>query len=670
MSSQPVELRQTANEIIAVDGRGHSVSVGVDGWQSKPVPTSPLSEGHGSFDQFGSVRRLTLPDAYTVVYRGMEATHASGRDAPLVRTPSPVRIRVDSTVGVEVHVLDTDGDVALSTAGERNVVGFRNRGLVGLSFHSENPDDRPVVRVPRTLDGIARALSTVHRTTTTTSPNRSFPNVRSAPARLLWGTSEEIPESFRNVGSDVTVRVPPSVDRLVAAAPLAQYLGATVEIGGDDSRVIADGETFPRSALASGERGLQRALQTVFWLDCLARCAGTHEPEPLSRLPLLDTLGLDAEWLFEQPMSVRVRVYLERLLAGQVPLTEFPEWHYGISVEPTFDRLPALVDTLERLPIVRTVESPHEAHEPPTVLDHTEHTALDTDVVEPESDLGRTHAWLADGVPAGGLKLLPAAFENRPEPTTDLTVVVVDNHDDDVEAAQVRPLYRGLSRGTTVSTELRQNLEVDELAAVIREEADHLHFVGHCDDAGLGCAGNERLPVETVSVTRLSSFVLNACDSVEESKELVRRGAVAGVATTRQVITGPARDAGRECARLLANGWPVAQAISRAEAAVVDGETGYVTVGDGTYAITSTDALIPPTVEISTVTDGYQFRVCFDQPVRVGATQYLGLGDQPWLVGDGRTTTVGRERLKKLLTDLESPVVFEGEFRWPENVEL
>lgn len=664
-----MEFRQTASEIVAVDGRGHSVSVGVDGWQSESVPSLPLSDGHGNFDQFGSVQRLTLPDAYTVVYRGTETTHVSGQDVPLVRTPSPVRIRVDSTVGVEVHVVDTDGDVSISTAGERNVVGFRDRGLVGLSFHSESPDDRPVVRVPRTVDGFARALSTVHGTTTTTTPDRSFPNARSAPAKLLWGTSEEIPESLRDAGSDVTVQVPQSLDWLVAAAPLAQYLGATVQTAGENPRVIADGETFRVDAFAPGERGVHRALQTVFWLDCLVRCAGTHEPEPLCRLPILEMVGFDAEWLFEQPMAVRARTYLERLSAGRVPLTEFPEWHYGISVEPTFDRLPALVDTLERLPIVRTVEGPHEPHEPPTVVDHTEPTALDTDVVEPGEAPGRTHAWLADGVPVGGVKLLPAAFESRPEPTTDLTVVVVDNHDDNVEATQVRQLYRGLSRGTTVSTELRRNLGVDELAAVIREEADHLHFVGHCNDAGLDCAGSERLPVETIPVTELSSFVLNACDSVEEGKALVKRGAVAGVATTRQVFTGLAREAGRECARLLANGWPVAQAISRAEAAVVDGATGYLTVGDGTYAITSTDALVPPTVEISTADEGYRFTICFDQPVRVGAAQYLGLGDRPWLVGDGRTRTVDRERLEELLTDLESPVVFEGEFQWPEEVD-
>ncbi|MEZ3145277.1 hypothetical protein [Halobaculum sp. MBLA0143] len=660
-----MEVRLEAGRLIATDERGHSVAVGVDGWQPGPVPATSSLDGDERLDRTGGVRRLTLPNAYTVIYRDGESRQVGGHDTPLVRTRAPVRIRVDSTVGVEILVVDTDGDVSISTAGERTVVGLRGRGSVGVSFQSAAVHDRPVVQVPRSAEGFARALSTVHGTTTTVSPDRTFPNARSPPARLQWADCEEVPESLRRAGTGVEIRVPRSLARLATVAPLAQYLGATVRTDDGAPRVVADGEKFFLEPIGPG-----RVLQTVFWLDCLARCAGPHEPEPLDSLSILSDLGLDAQRLFDRSMSARVRTYLDRLSDGRVPLDEFPEWHYGVSVEPTLDRLSALIDTLERLPIVTAVSGPHEPHDPPGVVDWTEHTALDTERIDPETGPERTHAWLADGVPIGGVKLLPAAFERRPTPATELAVVVVDNHENDVEATEVCALYRGLSDTTTVSTELHQNLDPDELAAVIREETDHLHFVGHCDDTGLRCVDDERLPVETVPTTEMSSFVLNACDSVEEAKTLVERGAVAGVATTRRVVTGPARTAGRECARLLANGWPVAKAIDRAEAAVADGETGYLTVGDGTYAITSTDALVPPTVEISSDTDGYLFTIHYDQPVGVGLTQYLGIGERPWLVGDGRTVRVERPQLEELLHELDSPVVFEGKFRWPEAVDL
>lgn len=669
--------RLAGEELTLADDQGRRMSVHLAGWQQQDVRESPYQSGHGDAVMTGTVERVVLPDAYTVVHYGDDQYEITGRSTPVLSAEAPACFRADTVVGVEIHVVRAPELIRVSTPGERVIIDFGkgNRGAVRLAHEDTSTDKRPVVTVPRTVDGVATGLSTVHRTTTERSPDRTLPAIRSRPARLQFGRTESIPESLQEDTSGIELIVPRSLDVLAAVSPLVQYLGADIRVE-DGATVTVDtgNEVYSFNGNDIG-RESGKTLRAIFSIDCLARCAGPNEPRELIRSGVLDQAELTADTLYDQPMASRVDTYLSQLRDDQIPLSEFPDWHYWLSVEPSFTRLPALVAALRHLPAVRVVESPHDTWDrTERGVTDSDYTDLDVKLVDPTPVPSRTHAWLADGIPAGGIKLLPSAMTSDQAPIVNPDVVVVDNLEVGTEAEAVVPFYRRLTESEGGSCRIRRDLSRAELREVIESEADHLHFVGHCNAEGIRC-GEQHLSIEEVGQTGLSSFVLNACDSVELGRMLIERGATAGITTTRKIITTPARSAGRECVRFLVNGWPIARAIRRAERAVTDSDTGYVTVGDGTYAMTGTDSVLPPEVRIdqpSSSGNKYTVSTTFNHPIEAGASVRLPdpFDDQRWLAGDGRTHRLTQDELRLVLDELESAVVFDGDLRWPGELSL
>lgn len=670
--------RLDGEELTFADDRGRRASFRLVEWEPKEVRESPYPSGHGDAVITGTVERVVLPDTYTVVHYGDRQYEITSRSAPVVGVETPACFRVDTIVGVEIHVVRAPELIRVSTSGEHVVIDFSdgNRGAVRLAHEDTDSGAPPVITVPRTAEGVATALSAVHRTTGEFSPDRTLPATRSQPAKLSFARSESIPESLRCGGSDVELTVPPSLDMLAGVSPLVQYLGADVCVEDEDRITVDTGDGLYELARDTVGKTAGETLRAVFGLDCLARCGGPNEPRELIQSDVLERAGLTAGELYDQSMASRVDAYLSRLQNDQIPVDEFPDWHFWLSVEPSFDRFPAVVASLRRLPAVRVAEGPHDSWSRTDrgVLSDSDYTDLDVNLVDPPHEPRRTHAWLADGIPAGGTKLLPSAVTGDQTPIVSPDVVVVDNLEMGAEADTVVPFYRRLTEIEGGSCRIRRDLSRTELRAVIESEADHLHLVGHCNAEGIRC-GEEHLSVEDIDRVGLSSFVLNACDSIELGRILIENGATAGVTTTRKIITAPARSAGEECVRFLVNGWPVTRAIERAERAVNDSDTGYVTVGDGTYAITGTDSVLPPSVEITSPTgsqDLYTVSTTFDHPIEPGVSVSLPdpFDDRRWLPGDGRTHRLTRSELRSVLNELESAVVFDGSLQWPEEVDL
>lgn len=681
-------------ELVAVDRRGRRVAVGVDDWRPGPVPPFTVPQSAADTVASGTASRLTLPDSYVGLTRGDQTVDVSRMDRPLVVVEPPVYFRVDSPVKLHVEVPDVDGFVVVTDAGSRAAVdlGTEGGGLVRVGFESRVPDQPPTVTVPRTPDGLADALSLVHRTTTVTTPDRTFPDSRSPPARLRWG-DREVPSALaseptgRDDESDDPVRVscPPTVDCLFAVAPLATYLGAEVETQPERPPTLRAGNSEYELETDCSGRAFGRILRVVFSLDCLARCGGPHGEPELLRSHVLDDLGLDAATLYGQSMARRVQSYLDAVSAeslsaldsqqppsplGEV-LSSIPEWRFGVCVQPSLARARALVALLEHLPVVRVVTEPFPTPDSSPGISDERPTTLDLDLVDPPQTPGRTTGWLAEGLPTTGTKLEPAALTRERAPTRDIRIVVVQNHPDTTaEPDGAMEQYDSRESDLDIRPRFEQGLSRGELAAVFADDVDLLHYVGHCNDDGLRCPDG-RLSVSSLDHVGTTAFFLNACDSVCEGRRLVERGAVGGVVTRRRVVTSAASRVGTVWAGLMQQGWPVVTALRRAEHAIDETDTGYLTVGDGTYVLTQNDSILPPAAAVSTPAETgseYELSVWYDHPVEPGASHSVGQPDEVrWLGGDGREYRVDESTVRDVVAELESPLLVDGCLCWPDD---
>ena len=88
----------------------------------------------------------------------------------------------------------------------------------------------PTVRVPLSPDGVATAITHAASACPTTGPERSDPSNRDHPPLLTFG-EERVPTRVteRTPETGIELRVPADYGALYATAPLAYYLGASVE---------------------------------------------------------------------------------------------------------------------------------------------------------------------------------------------------------------------------------------------------------------------------------------------------------------------------------------------------------------------------------------------------------------------------------------------------------
>jgi hypothetical protein len=155
---------------------------------------------------------------------------------------------------------------------------------------------------------VLRAVSTFGSALKTTSPERSYPTLRGHPPLVELGDHLRVPDGLEPPDTGITIEVPATRQAACVAAPLAYYLGATVEPG-DRPRIVADG-TEHRLDRHDLETGVERSLKRAFLLDCVARTEGWYRTPLAARDAVEPHLDRDLADLYDAPLAERLAAAL------------------------------------------------------------------------------------------------------------------------------------------------------------------------------------------------------------------------------------------------------------------------------------------------------------------------------------------------------------------------
>lgn len=668
-----MQFDRTGDGLVVVDEFRNSISLSLpaDAELSREVgdlsgfSTAGYDPGPGRSVE--TDRLAAAPVAVTVVdldAPGTEHVHlADGGSATVgpqtgavLRTPVLCHVRPEAT-----------GTVYRTADAVRLELDETARVDLGFETTEETPG---AIRVERSLEGVTRGLTAMGAVTPHTSPDRSFPNVRGTPPRLSFGSPRGVAsrlEERPDTDTEVVVPEDDGLAHLLPTAGLVHYLGAEVTVDADaEGTTLRAGSKTVRlgDTPAETDETASWVLRLVFSLDCLARTAGPYGTA-LEERRLLDELGLDAAALYEAPLAERVRRYLDHEDRASLR-EELPEWHLGLHVEPTLDRVPALSHYLDRLADVYSPAAANVA----TVADRvqwaaeqsrsTERVAGENDLMLAPADRARTVGWYGPRRALGAFNVLGDGPRPRPLAEGDLSVTVVQVGADLGVNESVSEFYR--ERDLPMDVTVLLDPTVDQLAATFERPTDLLHFVGHHDPGGLRCTDGLFTP-EMLSECGVEAFFLNACGSIETGEKLVRRGAAAGAVTTRSVFDESATQVGCDWARLIALGWSVERALDLARR--VDQPDGYVSVGDGTHRVASRDDGISPELEVLEREEGQeQLRVNYASPLKAGTTVDDEFPDGSRLATTTAWFDPSDEEVRAALSIRDNPLRRDGELHW------
>lgn len=656
---------------------GASVTVTATGWvregESRHFPRAVDDTVTGIASELrfppGFVRATRLND------EGAYALSADGDGVDLPR--GEYLVRADGPVVVYVHFA---GSARLRRSSEAPLLSFDEPTEVTFGLRSRDGEPPGTVTVPRTPEGVATALSAMPAGHRTVTPDRTFPRMRGPPPLVSFGDETVVPDGVTRYlrSSGVEFLFPADLSYLFPVAPLSHYLGATVRVEPDASpRLRTSAGVRELAPLPEFQSEVASLLRRTFLLDCLVRTAATDGPAPAESTHL-EALSLDAESLYGRDVADRLDAYLDapfERISG-----DLPEWHLSMYIDPTFEHVRTLPRVLSTLPNVFLPKAePLRTEEllKRSLDDFYRGIAGDVSEVDPVKPVlgpGWTHGWLADGVPIDVFKSIPTAYENRERyprrPADPLSVTVVlndpemaDEHDDAAE------FYREASAELSMDIAVEECLTTAELAETFETRHDLVHYIGHCEEAGLRCRDGH-LSVSSLAESNAETFFLNACGSFYEGIDLVEKGSVAGAVTFDKVLDGHARRVGTAFIRLLVGGFSIEHALQLARRRIIMGKD-YTVVGDGTHTLVSAEE-VPMAATLERLDDG-RFRIAFDvqTPGVVGETYHppLPSADRPRLLGTEREATLTSSDLRDVLDRLDDiPVIYDGDIRWSSDL--
>lgn len=676
-----IQWEETATGVLATDTGQNQVEVRAPDWRpaterrGAPLPTDTELTG---IAHHLSVRAddvdVTVPGARSPV------PVAAGEQRHLGAGEYVVEVAAD--LGV---VLAFDGPATLDRD-ERLQVDFADATTVSLGFRSRTRAPTETITIPKTLDGVATAVTHAAAAHRTTSPYRSAAAYRRHPPEFAFGDAVQVPDSVAAETPDTGIEllVPRSLRALFVAAPLAYYVGATVTVdGGVTPRLRA-----PASGVNYGFDDLTvdapATLARAFWLDCLVRSgasrggratASTRATPPGDR-DVFDELGVDPDVAYDASPAERLATYLEAPFERIAE--ELPEWHLSMHVASNLEHVRTLPFLLDRLafvypPETATLESQELMERslddfyrgPPGPVATVE-------MLKPKLREGRWQGWLAEGTPIDVFKSHPAAYRNHldylRDGASDLSVaVVLNDRSMSGEHEAVADIYETHAEELPMDVSFFEDLACADLADVLASHYEFVHYIGHCEVEGLRCADGN-LAVEELAETNVETFFLNACGSYYEGVDLVERGSVAGAVTLRKVLDEQAAKVGTAFARLLVHGFPIETALRLARRRIRMGKD-YAVVGDGMQTLSRTDG---EAVRVAHVARGGEdCEVTYEHldADAHGSVYEVDVdgADGPHFCGNSTAVTMPAAELAGVFADADHPVVVDGEFYWADE---
>lgn len=544
----------------------------------------------------------------------MGDTRTLPSDQYIIEFSSPIKLYIIVNSKTEIKV--DENKVNLKFLSPQKV-------YLGARSHHERPST--TIRTTDNPEDLVQAISYFGSSLKTTSCERSYPTLRGYPPNLKLDDHLKIPDILDKSETDVTIEVPPNYSSIFTIVSLAYYLGADVRLGESpkimtDGNIIHDLEGTPRQF----EDEVERVLKQCFFLDCISRTEGYYQVRLYEREQINSKIDLQFDSLYDQPVAEQLQSYLNvpyKLISGLVPI-----WKKTAHIQPVPKNIEFLSHISNDLSIIKprkkknieSVRSFNGKNKPSendsnngyknlgNILCPAENYQSEGPIDVPQQNVevlestAMEHTWIGSGIPTDTNKAVLDAFENRIDQTPtdgDISIAIVVNDDEMAkEGTIVNEVYDSRDQ-LALTTDLRHRLTTGELRELFTQEYDFLHYIGHIDETGFRCIDGQ-LDTTDIKNVRISTFFLNACTSYQQAAEIIKSGAVAGIATTNPIINSGAERVGKVVARLLNQGFPISSALKIAKSESVMG-SNYTVIGDGSANLTQAQSGVPSLCEIN-----------------------------------------------------------------------
>ena len=561
---------------------------------------------------------------------------------------------------------------------------------VGARLPHETPAGAITIRRDNFEDA-TRAVSLLGSALKTTTCERSFPSLRGHPPLVELGDEFHVPEGIERPDTGVRIEVPQDYATLYQASTLAYYLGAEV-VESDATRLVAEDFTYSFTS-ADVETEFARVLKQVFFFDCLTRSEGLYPVDLYERQTVVDELPFDFEELYDAGIGEQLETYLSVPFETIEPY--LPRWKLNADVNPRPENIEVLPFIANELGTVRTLATTGESttKSEPDELTSFYRDAVDqaavvrstssasnvggNNIVKPRDTDAIEHVWVSDGFPIGASKADANTYRRRlareGEPPSHISIDIVVN-DHEMSEEDVVQDYFGARDFFDFAVNVHYELTTAELADVLEDGTDFLHYVGHVDEDGFQCTDG-MLDARTLDEVNVEAFLLNACRSYEQGNALVEKGSMGGIVTLAKVTNDPAVRVGRALARLLNQGFSLQSGLSVARHVTLFGQQ-YITIGDGTLQLVSNESGTPLSVDVErTDTDEYTVSMT-GYPTRILA---LGSMLTPHIAGNTMRYLsssqlaqfqVTKSELEEFFELQVMPVLIDGDLYWSDELTL
>ncbi|MFC7166297.1 hypothetical protein [Halospeciosus flavus] len=251
--------------------------------------------------------KLTLPNGPAVFVRTADGETVSEATPPAEVSVDTGTYSIELAAAVKLYVR-ASGPLTVSTSVSEISVELEDAGeiLVGARSRHENPAGT----ITTTTDPVdmMEAVSHLGSALKTTSPERSYPTLRGHPPLVELGDEVSIPDSVTKPDNGIRLELPAEYRSIYVGAPLAYYLGATMEPAPAPKLVVGDGEFEHRLDTHRGfEAEVERVLKQVFVLDCVTRTEGLYQVDLHEREALESLVDLDFDTLYDADLATQQR---------------------------------------------------------------------------------------------------------------------------------------------------------------------------------------------------------------------------------------------------------------------------------------------------------------------------------------------------------------------------
>lgn len=561
------------------------------------------------------------------------------------------------------------------------------RAVVGArSYHTH-----PAGTVTTTDDpcDLMRAVSAFSSALKTTSPERSYPTLRGHPPTIELGDEIDVPDEFTLPETGVQIEIPPTLRHVFIASSLSYYLGAEV-VSGTKPRIVTDhGFIYDLDQGDGYESTVARVLKQVFFLDCVVRTEGTT-PLPLyERQEIESKLRFDIERVYEQPLAKQLETYLE--LPFKLFESYIPEWWLETRLKligESAEFLPFIVNNLATVSVQegrsdsgsKSARSQTKAIESFTRGNGAQKYAMtrgSEDTTE-RSVRGKPHTidqlWDSDRssdiVSTAPLSSFYNSLGRKPKEDPIEIDVVCNDPTMHEELEAVNSVY-GTRDELPFDITVHHNITKDDLRALLADECDFLHYIGHIDKDGFQCTDG-KLDSSTVDSVGVKAFLLNACQSYNQGLNLVEAGSIGGIVTLNDVANFGAVKVGRTLASLLNQGFPLYAALDVTREDTISGEQ-YRIVGDGITTIAQSKTGAPAVCIIDDCKNEVMIRIVMYASAGMRKGSLFAPHLEPvrsyyLLPNETEQISVTRSQIKSFFNIEEIPVIWNGELYWSSDV--